>query len=65
MKGPNCPICKEKIISDASKIQSCALCGMVIDPNNTILVSKEGDEEYFCLHGCYEKYKGINGGRNG
>ncbi len=56
----NCPICKQEIISDASKLQSCALCGMVIDNQNMILVSKQGEEDYFCLHGCYEKYSLIN-----
>lgn len=56
----SCPICKEEIISDASKIKSCALCGMIVDYQNMILVSQDGDEDYFCLHGCYEKYSSIN-----
>lgn len=61
MKTPNsCPICKQGMISDASKLQSCALCGMVINNQNMILVSKEGYEDYFCLHECYEKYNQIN-----
>ena len=56
----NCPICKQEVISDASKPMSCALCGMVIDHENMILVVREADPIYFCLHGCYEKYKSIN-----
>ena len=61
MKGhKNCPICKQEIMSDASNIQSCALCGMIIDIQNMILISRDGDEDYFCLHGCYEKYKEAN-----
>lgn len=56
----NCPICKQEIISDASKPMSCALCGMVIDHDNMILLVREADHLYFCLHGCYEKYFSIN-----
>lgn len=65
MKGhKNCPICDKEVISDASKLQSCSLCGMVIDLDNMILVTKDGDEDYFCLHGCYEKYKEVENEEN-
>ena len=56
----NCPICRQEIISDASEPISCALCGMVIDHSNMILLVESGEEKYFCLHGCYEKYSSIN-----
>ena len=46
----NCPICKQEVISDASKPMSCALCGMVIDHDNMILLVRESDPLYFCLH---------------
>ncbi len=58
----NCPICKQKLISDANKMQACALCGMVLDPKNMILLIEDNDERYFCLHGCYEKYFAVNKG---
>lgn len=58
----NCPICKEELVSDATKLQACALCGMVIDLKNMILLVEDNDENYFCLHGCYEKYLDINKG---
>ncbi len=41
-------------------MQACALCGMVLDTQNMILVVEENEESYFCLHGCYEKYISIN-----
>lgn len=56
----NCPICKQELISDATKMQACALCGMVLDTQNMLLLIDEGEEKYFCLHGCYEKYITIN-----
>ena len=56
----NCPICKQELISDALKMQACALCGMVLDSQNMILLIEYNDERYFCLHGCYEKYVSIN-----
>ena len=52
----NCPICKQEVISDASKSMSCALCGMIIDNDNMILFIEDGYEKYFCFHVCYEKY---------
>jgi len=60
MEHKNCPICKQKIVSDASILQSCALCGMVIDSQKMIFISDSGDENYFCLQGCYDKYKEAN-----
>ena len=56
----NCPICKQEVISDASKPMSCALCGMVIDAQNMILFIEDAEKKYFCLHGCYEKYSYID-----
>ena len=56
----NCPICKQEVISDASKSMLCALCGMVIDHDNMLLLVRDFDPIYFCLYGCYEKYFSIN-----
>ena len=56
----NCPICEQEVFSDATKIQSCALCGMVIDDDNMVFLVEDSDSMYFCLHGCYEKYMDIN-----
>lgn len=56
----DCPICKQELISDATKMQACALCGMVLDAENMLLFIEDGEEMYFCLHGCYEKYFSIN-----
>ena len=58
----NCPICKQEIISDATKMQACALCGMVLDSRNMLLFTEDSEEKYLCLHGCYEKYLVINKG---
>jgi hypothetical protein len=55
-----CPICKQELISDATKMQACALCGMVLDSQNMVMFIEDGEEKYFCLHGCYEKYFSIN-----
>jgi len=64
-KHKNCPICKQEVISDASKPMSCALCGMVIDHENMILLVEDSDIIYFCLQGCYDKYNYINGSEGG
>lgn len=56
----NCPICKQELISDATKMQACALCGMVLDKDNMMLFIEDSDPKYFCLYGCYEKYFSIN-----
>ncbi len=56
----NCPICKQEIFSDATKMRACALCGMVLDSQNMLLSIENGEEIYFCLQGCYEKYFSIN-----
>lgn len=55
-----CPICKQEVMSDASKPLSCALCGMIVDSKNMFLFVEDSEEKYFCLHGCYEKYNQIN-----
>lgn len=55
-----CPICKQNVVSDATKMQACALCGMIVDTQNVLLHVEDSEEKYFCLHGCYEKYNKIN-----
>lgn len=64
MDHKNCPICKQEVISDATKMQACALCGMVLDVQNMLLLIEENEERYFGLHGCYEKYNLINNPRD-
>ena len=56
----NCPICKQEVISDASKSTSCALCGMVIERDKMISLVREVGTKYFCLNRCYEIYFSIN-----
>ncbi len=56
----NCPICKQNVLSDIETPISCALCGMAMGHDNMILLVKESDPKYFCIHGCYKKYLAIN-----
>lgn len=56
----NCHICKQELISDATKMQACTLCWMILDCQNRLLLIEREEEKYFFLHGGYEKYISIN-----
>jgi len=53
-----CPICHQNVVSDASFKDSCALCGMNLQPGkNWPTLSNDKSEMKFCCEECLRKYK--------
>lgn len=57
MHEKDCPICNEKVISDANLFHYCALCGMSVEEKMAVVKEVDGEERYFCNDACLDTYK--------
>lgn len=59
MRFKDCPICKKNLISDATAMGYCKLCGMAL-PTNTMIIKTESQEMIaFCCKDCEIKYSNV------
>ncbi len=58
LKDKVCPICNERILSDAKIHEFCGLCGMGICNPSSVQSYKtdNGKSLYFCSNSCFSIY---------